>query len=141
MKIRKIAAQYLFPVSSPALKYGILICDTSGEILDLIDTKGNFKEEANLEFYNGILVPGFVSYHFNSDYLILEHLKALQEYYPDIELTELINWATLNGAKSLNYNNNSGTFERHKKPGINLISDIDFFAMKLTRASQVKKLI
>ena len=43
-----------------------------GKILKIEDPKGNFKEIANLEFYNGILVPGFVNTHCHTE---LSHLK------------------------------------------------------------------
>jgi aminodeoxyfutalosine deaminase len=61
--LRKIAASYIFPVSSPPLKNGILILGDDGKILELVDTSGQLREEANLEFYNGILVPGFINAH------------------------------------------------------------------------------
>lgn len=61
--MRKIAASYIFPVFSPPLKNGILILDENGAILEVVDTKGEFREQAGLEFYNGILVPGFVNAH------------------------------------------------------------------------------
>ncbi len=61
--MRKLSAHYIFPSSGHPLKYGIIIVDNNGRILDLIDTKGKLKEEANLEFYPGILAPGFVNAH------------------------------------------------------------------------------
>jgi aminodeoxyfutalosine deaminase len=61
--LRKIAATYIFPVSSPPLKNGILVVDDYGKILDIRDTHGNLREEAGLEYYSGIVVPGFVNAH------------------------------------------------------------------------------
>ena len=71
--MRKISATYIFPGNKPPLKNGILVCDDDGKILDLIDTKGQLKEEAGLEHYNGILIPGFVNAHCH---LELSHLKG-----------------------------------------------------------------
>ena len=69
--MRKLSAHYIFTSSGQPLKYGIIILDDDGRILDLIDTKGKLKEEANLEFYPGILAPGFVNAHCH---LELSHL-------------------------------------------------------------------
>ncbi|MCK4663436.1 MAG: amidohydrolase family protein [Bacteroidales bacterium] len=61
--MRKLSANYIFPVTSKPLKNGILVIDDYGKIIELIDTNGELKETANLEFYNGILVPGFINTH------------------------------------------------------------------------------
>jgi cytosine/adenosine deaminase-related metal-dependent hydrolase len=61
--VRKIAAPYIFPVVSPPIKNGILILTDEGEIAEIIDPKGQIPELPNLEYYNGILIPGFVNAH------------------------------------------------------------------------------
>jgi len=58
--MRKISANYVFPVTSPPLKNGILILDDNNRITDVVDTKGKIREIQNLEFYSGVIVPGFV---------------------------------------------------------------------------------
>ncbi len=73
MVVRKIAATYIFPVNQPPIKNGILICEPDGTIVEIIDNKGELKEESGLEFYSGILVPGFVNTHCH---LELSHLKG-----------------------------------------------------------------
>ncbi len=65
--MRKLSADYIFPVSSPPLKQGILVLDDDGTLLEIIDTGGNLRESANLEFYNGILIPGFINCHLHLD--------------------------------------------------------------------------
>ena len=70
--MRKISAHYIFPVNSKPLKNGIIIIDNSNTIVDIIDTKGKLKETQRLEFYNGIIVPGFVNSHCH---LELSYLK------------------------------------------------------------------
>ncbi len=61
--MRKIAASYIFPVHRPPIKNGIIVLDDDGTILNLVDTKGELAEQANLEYYNGILTPGFINAH------------------------------------------------------------------------------
>ncbi len=59
----KIAATYIFPGNHPPLKNGILICENNGKILEVVDTGGKISEQEHLEYYSGILVPGFVNAH------------------------------------------------------------------------------
>ncbi len=61
--MRKISATYIFPGNNRPLKNGILVCGDDGTIISLTDTKGRLKEEQGLEYYNGILIPGFVNCH------------------------------------------------------------------------------
>ncbi len=63
MSLRKISADYIFPISSPPIKNGVLIFDEKGKIVDLIDPT---KTELNLEDVQlviGLLCPGFVNTH------------------------------------------------------------------------------
>lgn len=75
--MRKISATYIFPGNKSPLKNGILICDDDGKILELIDTGGQLSEQAGLEYYSGILIPGFVNTHCH---LELSHLKGKIPY-------------------------------------------------------------
>lgn len=72
MSLRYLSAHYVFPVTSPPLRYGILCVNDDGCVVDVIDTGGKLEEREKLEFYNGILVPGFVNAHCH---LELSHLR------------------------------------------------------------------
>ncbi len=72
--MRRVSANYIYPVSGPPLKNGIVEFDTTGKILNLIDTKGDLRETSGLEFYNGIITPGFVNAHCH---LELSYMKNL----------------------------------------------------------------
>ncbi len=74
--MRYLSAHYVFPVSSPPLKNGIVCTDDHGMIVDVIDTGGKLQEREKLEFYNGILVPGFVNTHCH---LELSHLRGVMK--------------------------------------------------------------
>ncbi len=52
---------------------------------------------------------------------ILDEIKTILKKIPAIPLEEILKWATLNGAKALNMENELGSFERGKKPGVVLI--------------------
>jgi N-acetylglucosamine-6-phosphate deacetylase len=58
--MRKITANYIFPVSGPLLKNGIIVLNDQNQIVELIDRKGDTKEIQDLEYYSGIIVPGFI---------------------------------------------------------------------------------
>ena len=61
--MRRLSANYVYCVSQPPIKNGIVELDDKGKILSVIDTKGELKESRNLEFYNGVIVPGFINTH------------------------------------------------------------------------------
>jgi len=70
--MRRISANYIFPVNHTPLKNGIIELNDQGKITDIIDTRGKLTESRNLEFYNGIITPGFINAHCH---LELSYLK------------------------------------------------------------------
>ena len=75
----------------------------------------------------------------NTKLCILSEMKTIQQKFPAISTAKLMEWATINGAGFLGINNEKGTLEAVKKPGLNLITNVD--GLKLTPDSQVKRLI
>ncbi len=61
--MRFFSAQYVFTNTRPPLKRPIICTDNNGYILNIEDTGGNLPERANIEFHNGIIIPGFVNCH------------------------------------------------------------------------------
>lgn len=59
----------------------------------------------------------------NDQLCIYEEIKTIQMQYPSILIEELLRWATINGAKALGIDNDFGSFEKGKKPGLVSISD------------------
>lgn len=84
---------------------------------------------------------GTDSYSSNTSLSVIKELKIISENFPNISLNDLVNCATLNGAKALELENVFGSFDKGKKPGVNLIQNVDFEKMKLTPDSFVKKLV
>ncbi|MEG0519169.1 MAG: amidohydrolase family protein [Bacteroidales bacterium] len=69
-----------------------------------------------------------------------EEIKCIQKNFPDIQLEEIITWATLNGAEALGKEKELGSFEKGKKPGIVLVNHIDWQNCKLTAGSTTVRL-
>lgn len=75
----------------------------------------------------------------NDTLCILEEIKTILRYYPEISTEKLLKWATLNGAKALLLENQFGSFEKNKNPGILLIEKTE--GENITQESRVKRLI
>ena len=71
------------------------------------------------------IVLGTDSLASNDQLSILDEMKTLQENFPDLELTTLLKWATINGAKALQMDKMLGGFEKGKQPGVVLIEAAD----------------
>ncbi len=74
---------------------------------------------------NANIVVGTDSYASNWSLNVLDELKTIQQYHPDIPLSEMLGWATINGARALQMDKHLGSFELGKKPGVVLIKGID----------------
>lgn len=86
------------------------------------------------------IVIGTDSLASNGRLSIVEELKTIQKAYPAVSLEDLVIWATLNGAEALGEEDNFGTIEKGKKPGLLLLQDVDLVNMKLLPGSKVKRL-
>lgn len=70
--MRKITADYVFPISSAPVAGGVVITDDAGKILAVEHRDQH--DPASLETYSGALIPGFVNTHCH---LELSHMKGL----------------------------------------------------------------
>ncbi|PKP51446.1 MAG: amidohydrolase [Bacteroidetes bacterium HGW-Bacteroidetes-12] len=91
-------------------------------------------------FENEICTLGTDSLASNRTLSILDELKTITANSKNISLEKMIAWATINGAKFLRIENQFGSLEQGKKPGINLIQNIDLQELKLLPTSAIKKL-
>jgi cytosine/adenosine deaminase-related metal-dependent hydrolase len=71
------------------------------------------------------IVIGTDSYASNWSLSVLDELKTIQKYHPDIPVSEMLGWATINGARALQMDKHLGSFEKGKKPGVVLINDFN----------------
>jgi len=71
--MKRISAAYIF-TGKNILKKGVIEIDNKGKIINIIDTEGDIKESDSLEYYNGVIVPGFVNAHCHIE---LSHMKGM----------------------------------------------------------------
>jgi len=73
--MRKFTADFVFPVSSPPIKNGVVVTDDEGKILEVASPPNPLSfGEGEMQYYPGIIVPGFVNAHCH---LELSHLKGV----------------------------------------------------------------
>ncbi len=78
-----------------------------------------------LRSHNASIVIGTDSLASNRSLSVLDELKTISNYFPEIPLAELLQWATINGAKALQMDDLLGSFEKGKRPGVVLLSGIE----------------
>lgn len=72
--MRKLSSHYIMTGNGDILNKGVIILDDTGVVTDVIDTHGKLEESAGIEFYSGVMTPGFVNAHCH---LELSHLKGV----------------------------------------------------------------
>jgi len=87
------------------------------------------------------IVIGTDSLASNTNLSILNELKTIQLYFPEISIEDLISWATINGATALGEEGQFGSIKPGKKPGLLLLENVDLQNMKLLPDSFVTRLI
>ncbi|MEM1120457.1 MAG: amidohydrolase family protein [Bacteroidota bacterium] len=69
--MRKITADFIFPIHRPPIKEGVIVVNDEGTIVE-VGTRHNYDEE-ELESHKGIITPGFINTHCH---LELSHMKG-----------------------------------------------------------------
>ena len=69
---------------------------------------------------------------------VLDELKTISKYFPEIPLQTLLLWATKNGANYLGFRH-LGVIEKGKKPGLNLLKNIS--ELKISMNTEMQKLV
>lgn len=72
--MRKISANWVFPVSSAPIPNGIIVVDDGGEIHFVGENVPDQYKSLPVEFFHGIIIPGFINTHCH---LELSHMKGV----------------------------------------------------------------
>lgn len=73
--------------------------------------------------HNCHIVLGTDSYSSNWQLSITREMQALIRHFPEVPVETLLDWATHSGARALNWQQELGSFEKGKKPGLVQIDD------------------
>ena len=134
--MRRISANYIFPICSKPIKNGILEIDSSGKILKIIDTQGDLRESARLEFYNGIIIPEIIV-----ENELVSFLLSYQRRFPEKTLLDILKQDFLSKLKNDKLIFDFGVFKPEEKVKVFLISKVNFQEMKITSESYIKRLV
>jgi hypothetical protein len=153
--MKKFAANYILSESGLLLKNGILIADDDGNVIKIIDTKGDLDETAQLVFLNGILIVNnlyirkksldfaedeltqFVSLKINghqqlSTSELIEIAKQIQAEFPELKTPEITNpiYSLLNSS-----------FNKENQAGIFLLVNSDLIGLHFKPQSKLKRIV
>ena len=76
-----------------------------------------------LRTYSAAIVVGTDSLASNHQLSVLAELQTIHRHFPQIAVKELLQWATLNGARALELDDVIGSFETGKKPGVLIVKE------------------
>jgi cytosine/adenosine deaminase-related metal-dependent hydrolase len=106
--------------SSLATGNSLYFCLCSNANLYIENTLPNIEM---LRANNVNIVLGTDSLASNWSLSIADEIQTIRKNFPAIPLAEILQWATLNGAKALQMEDRLGSFEKGKKPGVVLLND------------------
>lgn len=86
---------------------------------------GGLPDIKMLKDYSEQIVIGTDSLASNDSLSVLDELKTISANFVDVELSDLLKWATVNGSRALGIDGRYGSFEKGKQPGIILIKGIE----------------
>ena len=69
------------------------------------------------------LTLGTDSYSSNWQLSIAKEIQSMHQHFPLLPLETILQWATINGAKALQWDDELGSFEKGKKPGVVLLAN------------------
>ena len=72
--------------------------------------------------HNARMVMGTDSLASNDELSMMSEINTIQQHFPEIPLEEILTWATWNGAAALGLQQQYGSFDKGKTPGLVLIN-------------------
>lgn len=87
------------------------------------------------------IVVGTDSLASSGNLSVITELRLLQETAPDIPAEEIFRWGTINGARALKMDDQLGSIEPGKRPGLLLVEPFDLANMRLLPESRVRRLL
>ncbi|MCB9055367.1 MAG: amidohydrolase family protein [Chitinophagales bacterium] len=82
--------------------------------------------------HNCHIVIGTDSYSSNWQLSIAKEIETIHKHFPHIPLETILQWATSNGAKALQWDDELGSFEKGRESGVTLIKHNQGVSQRLT---------
>ena len=76
--------------------------------------------------HNCPIILGTDSYSSNWQLNMASEIKTLLQHFPQLPLATILQWATINGAKALGWQNELGSFEKGKQSGVVVLDETTF---------------
>lgn len=153
--MKKFAANYVISESGSLLKNGILIANDDGTVAEIIDTKGDLDEMAQLTFHNGILMANdlynrkgevnslenelsqFVNLKISSferltPFEIVDVAKQTQAEFPELKISETIR---------IIFSLLSICFSKERQVGVFLLIHSDLIGLHFKAQSKLKRIL
>jgi len=80
--------------------------------------------------HNCPIVLGTDSYSSNWQLSVAKEMQSIKDHFPSLSHETILKWATINGANALKWDDELGSFEKRKKPGI-VVIDKDLETSKI----------
>ncbi|MGQ0827110.1 MAG: amidohydrolase family protein [Bacteroidota bacterium] len=151
--MRHISADYIFTITSEPIKNGVITVDDTGTIIDISSISS---QNQKIEYYKGIICPGFINTHCHIE---LSHLRSkisertgmsgfIKEFllqrgiFSDIEIQNAIIEAEAemikNGIVAVgDISNNEHSFKQKAKGNLLYHTFIEIFDLDPTKAEEV----
>ena len=76
----------------------------------------------------------------NDTLSILEEMKVIMQNFKQISFNDILRMATINGAKALKFDDEYGTLQVGKAPGLLLLEDFDFQEFNICKETTVRRI-
>jgi len=154
--MRHISADYIFTIASESIQNGVITVDDDGVILNITSPPAPLPKERGVEYYKGIICPGFINTHCH---LELSHLRSkisegtgmtgfIKEFlsqrslFSDVEIQKAITDAEAeminNGIVAVgDISNNNSSFKQKSKGNLLYHTFIEIFDLDPSKAEEV----
>ena len=111
-------------------------------LCSVVSTSRNALPPIPLMRKNGLAIAlGTDSLSSNDDLDMVKEMYCLHSNFPEVSMTQLLEWACLNGAIALGKGDIYGSFEVGKCPGAVLLDNIDWKNFALTAKSKATRIL